>query len=232
MSRSGQLRVSRTKSIPVPNDYIRALYAEFGQWAFDEERAPEFKGKWRESVFSVPDSMPLDLEIGTGNGLHFSHRAIGRPDRLLIGLELKYKPLIQSIRRVVRAGGRNARVARYNASLLTELFSPGEINDVFLFFPDPWSKRSQHKHRLVQDEFMKALRAVQRPGAEVHFKTDSPEYFAFATERFRRSDYEILGLTEDLHRSEFATGNFVTQFERLFIRQGLAIGYVRLRNPG
>ncbi len=72
--------------------------------------------------FGVEASMPVDLEIGTGNGLYFAHRAINFPNRCLIGLELRYKPLIQSIRRVIKAGHGNARVARYNAYLLPELF--------------------------------------------------------------------------------------------------------------
>src|SRR5262245_37658212 len=131
MSRSGQLRVSRTKTIPDPNAYVKAIYGEFAEWTYDEERTPEFKGVWRKDAFGVEEGVPLDLEIGTGNGLHFAHLAARSPERCLLGIELRYKPLIQSIRRVIRAGGRNARAARYNAYLLPEIFTPAEIDDVY-----------------------------------------------------------------------------------------------------
>lgn len=225
MSKSGQLRVSRTATIPVPNEYIRALTGELSQWSYDEERAPRFKGAWREQAFGVSPSAPLDLEIGTGNGLHFAHHAIKHPERCVLGLELRYKPLIQSIRRVLRAGFQNARVARYNAYLLNELFVPGELDNVFIFFPDPWEKLRQQKHRLIQDAFLQQLFQMQKPGAKLIFKTDSQDYFAWSLKRFQRSPYKVLAHTTDLHRSEFASENFVTQFENIFIRQGLTIGY-------
>ena len=222
------MRVARTRGIPVPNDYILALHGEFAPWCFDEEAAPRHKGTWRSSVYKVSSEAPLDLEIGTGNGLHFAHHALTNPQRCLLGLELKYKPLIQSIRRVRREGGTNARIARYNAYLIKELFTPGELNDVFIFFPDPWEKVRKHKHRLIQDEFLAQIHEAQRPGSRLIFKTDSRDYFDWALTRFERSPYRVSAHTYDLHRSEYAASNFMTQFERLFVRQGLAIGWACL----
>lgn len=219
------MRVARTRTIPEPNAYILAIYGEYKDWSYDEERAPLLKGKWRSEAFAVGAGSPLDLEIGTGNGLHFAHHAITNPSRNLVGLELKYKPLIQSIRRARKAGMTNARIARYNAYLLHDLFEPGEVDDVFIFFPDPWEKIRQHKHRLIQDEFLRGLHAIQRPGGRLFFKTDSQDYFSWSMQRFARSPYEISASTHDLHQSPFAATNFVTQFERIFMRQGLKIGY-------
>ena len=231
MSRSAQLRVSRTSTIPVPNAYIQALYGEFSAWSYDEEKAPTFRGQWREKSFLVGDEIPLDLEIGTGNGLHFAHQAALYPERCLLGLELRYKPLIQSIRRVRRAHGTNARIARYNAYLLPELFISGEVNNVYLFFPDPWEKGRNHKHRIVQDEFMIRMYEMQRPGSHFYFKTDSRDYFEWSLRRFERSQYVIEDHTFDLHKSSLAEGNFITAFEKIFIRQNIPIGYARLRRP-
>ena len=228
MSRSGQLRVSRTKTIPQPNAYVKAIYADFAQWTYDEERTPELRGRWRTEAFATAPHAPLDLEIGTGNGLHFARHAAKHPERCVLGIELRYKPLIQSIRRVIRVGGRNARVARYNASLLPELFTAGELNDVYIFFPDPWVKTRQHKHRLIQDEFLTRLFDVQKPGSKLYFKTDSQDYFAWAMKRFERSPYQLSAHSYDLHSSEHAQTTFITQFEGIFIRQGLKIGYAVL----
>lgn len=223
------MRVSRTKSIPMPNEYVRALAGEYSRWSFDEEQAPKWRGKWRSEVFAATADQPLDLEIGMGNGLHFAHRARMYPQRLIVGLELRYKPLIQSIRRALNNGCENARVARYNAFLPHEIFENGEIDDVFIFFPDPWEKLRQRKHRLIQDQFLQKLFEVQKPGSRLFFKTDSQSYFAEALECFQRSPYEVVGFTHDLHHSEYAPQNFITQFESIFIRQGLKIGYAELK---
>ena len=228
MSKSGQLKVARTATIPLPNEYILALHGEYGAWCLDEEAAPTRRGRWRADVFGVERDTPFDLEIGTGNGTHFAHHAFAHPERRFLGIELKYKPLIQSIRRARRMGATNARIARYNAYLVDELFEPEELNDVFIFFPDPWERHRQHKHRLIQDEFLARLFAVQRPGARLFFKTDSRDYFDWALKRFGRSFYRVESHTFDLHKSEHAAGNFITQFESLFIRQNIPIGYACL----
>lgn len=227
MSRSGQLSISRTKDIKRPNEYILALGGEFSQWTFDEEQAPACKGKWREIMKLAVDT-PLDVELGTGNGYHFAHQALKCPERALVGFELKYKPLIQSIRRAVRGGAQNARSVRYNASLIDHIFADHEVNDVFIHFPDPWEKLRNHKHRMIQDEFLKRLFAVQRPESRVEFKTDSREYFDWAMERFARSSYKIVSHSYDLHRSEFAARNYMTHFEKLFARQGLPTHFAEL----
>ncbi len=229
MSRGAQLRVSRTKSIPKPNAYIHALYGEYGSVCLDEEAAPLEKGKWRSSVFLADADRPLDLEIGTGNGTHFSHRATQHPERLLLGLELKYKPLIQTIRRAINAGCTNVRAARYNAVLMHELFEQEEINDVFIHFPDPWSKSRQHKHRLLQIEFLNRLWEVQRPHSYVELKTDSREYFDWALDKIAQSRYTLAAHSFDLHSSQYAANNYRTQFENIFLREGLPIHYALLK---
>jgi tRNA (guanine-N7-)-methyltransferase len=228
MSKSGQLKISRTKTIPRPNAYIQAMYGEFSRWCFDEEAAPLQKGQWRELVHHADWAQPLDVEIGTGNGLHFANLCASRPQHCVLGIELKYKPMIQSIRRAVLAGSTNGRICRFNASLVPELFIENEINDVFIFFPDPWEKQRNHKHRLIQDDFLERLWSAQRPGSRVHFKTDSADYFAWSLERFNRSKYIVESWTGDLHRSPMVNTNFVTAFERIFLRQGISIGAARL----
>lgn len=228
MSRGAQKQLCKTKDVPFPNEYVKALTGECSPWAFDEERVLQFKGKWRDE-FGVSASTAIDLEIGTGNGYHFAHRAQSQAQRCIVGLELKYKPLIQSIRRVIRDGSESrARMARYNATLLEDIFEPLEINDVFIHHPDPWLKKSQRKHRLIQKEFLEKLFTLQKPESVLEFKTDSDVYFEWALPLLQCSPYEMVGFTRDLHNSEFASDNFVTQFESLFLRKGQPIFYARL----
>lgn len=223
------LRLKRTSNITNPTSYIQALNGEFAEYAFNEERAPQFRGVWRQLAFGREVTTPLDLEIGTGNGFFFAHQAAKEPNRLLVGIEIKFKPLIQSIRRVVRMGGTNARIARYDAGRVQDLFAPEELDNVFIHFPDPWErKRRQHKNRLIQPEFLVELHKLQKPGSWLEFKTDSRDYFDWAVECFRGSPYQFTGLTYDLHQSEFAPLNFVTHFENIFLRKKQPIHWARL----
>jgi tRNA (guanine-N7-)-methyltransferase len=220
-------RLSPTRDLPSPTEYVKALDGECAEYAFNEERAVELKGQWRTKVFKVDELHALDLEIGTGNGFHFAHLAKANPSRSILGIELKYKPLIQSIRRA-RLGAKNCAIARYDASLLQDLFTTNELNDVYIHFPDPWSKKRQWKHRLIQSEFLELLHGLMRPGSVVEFKTDNLDYFEWATERFHQSAFKVSRETRDLHASEWAKENFVTHFEGIFLSQGMKINYVRL----
>lgn len=232
-------RLVETKSLPNPTEYVLALTGEYRDWAYDEERAKENRGVWRKlfgahstlTSAEISNETPMDLEIGTGNGYFFAHRAVSCPDRLLVGMELKYKPLIQSIRRARREKSTNAMIARYDANCLEDLFAEGELNHVFIHHPDPWPRQRDWKHRLIQDEFLELLWPLMRPGSFVNFKTDSEDYYDWALPIFEKSKFKKLRATRDLHRSEWASENFVTHFESLFLQKGQPIFYCRFEKP-
>lgn len=204
------------------NPYVELMYKDFAKWSFDE-KAGENRGKWRSEIFECSDDRPLDLEIGTGNGTHFAKLTKKFPERCFLGLELKYKTLVQSIRRSLREGCNNGRMARFRAEGILELFEPEEINNVYIHFPDPWPKKRHNKNRLIQTTFLESLYTVMRPGSFVEFKTDDWDYFQWAVKFFRASSFEIGFYTEDLHHSFRADSNFVTHFESLFLKKGQPI---------
>lgn len=214
-----------------PNSYVAALSGALAGWAFDETTVENFKGKWRSEVFRVDQTHPMDLEIGTGNGYFFAHHAEGHPSRNLVGLEIKFKPLNQAIKRAMKTGATNMRIARFNASDVTKIFAPGELNDVYLFFPDPWPKTRHWKHRLVTPEFLDSLWALQKPGSRFYFKTDHEGYFDWTLERILKSKYQIEGQSRDLHNSEWATSNFQTHFEKLWTSKGLKTHFLAAVKP-
>ena len=222
--------INKTSTLPRPNLYAQALENEFRSKAFSEERAPDNKGKWRR-LFNVSDSVPLDLEIGTGNGLFFSHHAAQNPQRTLVGLELKYKPLIQSIRRAQNAGCQNAAIARFHAFNLDQLFEVGEIHDVYLHFPDPWTSPKKPRNRLTNSWLLNLIYDLQTPGSFLNFKTDSLDLFKWSLEEIQKTSYQIEFQTFDLHHSEFREKNFQTGFEKIFLNQGIKINFVRLKKP-
>ena len=224
-------RLAASRDLPNPTQYVQMLTGEYAKWAFDEDRAKTLKGAWREKAFNLLESHPLDLEIGTGNGGHFSYLATQAPQRALLGIEIKFKPLIQSIRRALAAGAVNARIARYDASLIEHLFAPAEIDNIFIHHPDPWPKKRQWKHRLIQDDFTSTIFQLQKSGSFVDFKTDSEEYYNWAEEIFTRSPYEVVRKTRNLHGSVWRDSNFVTHFEKIFLDKGQPIFYTRLLKP-
>jgi tRNA (guanine-N7-)-methyltransferase len=222
-------QIVKTSALRTHNLYTTALDGEFRDFAFNEERAPLHRGSWRREVFSKPENQPMDLEIGTGNGVHFQHHCLTYPQRLLVGIELKYKPLIQTIRRALKKGATNGRICRIHAFNVDQIFAENEIDDIYVHFPDPWVTPRKPKNRLMNPRMLEVFWSLQRPGSRLDFKTDSREMYLWALQNIRASRYQIEYETMDLHRSSLADENIITQFERIFMQQGTEINFVRLR---
>jgi tRNA (guanine-N7-)-methyltransferase len=211
------------------NPYVSMAKQEEENGVFLEEAARARRGDWRKSTFDVAPQTPLDLEIGVGNGEFLSHHGAEHPERCVLGIERKFKPLVQSLKRLQRAELENAAVLRYQADHLEDIFAPCELNNIFLFFPDPWPKARHHKNRLVNEMFLKSTFAAQRNGSRFDIKTDSDDYFEWILEQVKNSEYETEAQTADLHNSPWNENNFLTQFERLWTGKGLKTKYLRLR---
>lgn len=233
MSEENNLRrpkINLTRTLPKPNSYAVAMDHEYKNIAFNEERAPLNKGQWRSHVFGVSNETPLDVEIGTGSGMHFAHHAKNYPERCLVGLELKYKPLIQSIRRAKAAGGVYNAICRYHAFNLDLLFSENEVNNVYIHFPDPWVTPRKVRNRVVNRNILNYIYKMQRPGSFIEFKTDSREYFLWALDEIKETPYITEFQTLNLYNENniYKERNFQTSFEKIFAKQGIEVNYIKL----
>jgi tRNA (guanine-N7-)-methyltransferase len=224
-------QIIKTKDLRIPNYYTLAINGEFGQYSYNEERSPLFIGNWRRDSFQASEETCMDLEIGTGNGVHFQHHCLKFPERCLVGVELKYKPLIQTIRGALAKGAKNGRITRYHAFNIDLLFAANELNDIYIHFPDPWVTPRKPNNRILNPRMLDIFYEQQRPGSKLEFKTDSREAYLWSMENVRKSKYGIEFETLNLHQSTIASENVITAFEKIFLKQGIEINFVRLRKP-
>jgi tRNA (guanine-N7-)-methyltransferase len=224
-------QITKTASLRIPNQYTRALEIEFRDYAFNEERAPQNQGLWREKIFRTEPEKNLDLEIGTGQGLHFQERARKFPERCIVGLELKYRPLVQSIRPLVRDQIQNARICRAHAFDLDLIFAKDEVDDIFIHFPDPWVTPRKPKNRMVNERMVQIFFDLQKSGSQFELKTDSREFFDWSLEHMKNSKYIPLVQDFDWHRNPLSEGRLRTQFEKIFASKQLPIHYALWKRP-
>ena len=199
MSKSAKEKLTQSKLLLDKNPYVKALYTKYKNWTLDEEEVLTFKGRWRQDVFQTKEDTALDVEIGPGNGEHFAFLAERQPQRYCLAVELKYKPIIQTARRIKAKKLFNGKVIRYNARLIDQVFSFNEINNVYIHFPDPWPKKRHHKHRLINSDFLQKLYNIQRAGSFVEIKTDGLSYFKEMEILFKDSLYRLQSYSQNLH---------------------------------
>ena len=238
-SRSASRYIPLTKNLKKTNPYIQQLYKDYKDWTFDQQAALKLKGCWREQAFGKK-KVALNLEIGPGNGKHFAKLCLNSPKDCFLAIELRYKALIQSIRRVRHNKSENGKLIRFNARQIHQLFEKQELNNVYIHFPDPWlKKRRQKKHQLINQEFCNQLYSLQKKGSLLELKTDCKEYFLLMLEQFKHSGYVLKQHTFDVYEDKTlalkkpalknptlkppTSKNQLSQFELLFLQKNIPI---------
>ncbi|MBL0385951.1 tRNA (guanosine(46)-N7)-methyltransferase TrmB [Tumebacillus sp. ITR2] len=191
------------------------------------EDSPNYKGRWHE-LFG--NDNPIYIEIGTGRGQFISQHAVQNPDINYIGIELEYLLLGRVGHKAEMAGaGKNLVVTPADATRLTDIFAPGEVSRIYLNFSDPWPKNRHTPRRLTHEGFLRLYRNVLKPDGAVHFKTDNRPLFEFSLNSFADDDWKLSKITLDLHNSQWAEGNIMTEYEQKFSEQGVPINRLEAR---
>lgn len=130
---------------------------------------------------------PLVLEIGSGKGRFLVESARHNPDRNYVGVEksLHYYRVI--VRKLDRFGLDNARVVNFDAAEVVEKMFPDEsIDEVHIYFPDPWPRKKTKKRRIAQEQVLRTISARMKPEATGVFVTDHHDYFLDAIPEFEK----------------------------------------------
>lgn len=164
------------------------------------------------------------VEFGSGSGAHLIAQAQARPDCLFIGFELRFKRAFRTAEKSAALLLDNILVVRSTATLAPEIFLKESVDGFYINFPDPWDKKKWKKHRLLSPAFIAAMHDLLAPGGSIFYKTDHAEYFTAVHEHFTKNErFSLAFCTQDLHASAFASNNIKTEFESLFLSQGLPI---------
>lgn len=140
---------------------------------------------------------PLEVDLGCGDGSFLLEMARHHPERDFIGVERLLGRARKVCRKITRHGLDNARVLRLESRYVVEWLLPeASVTRLHLLCPDPWPKVRHHRRRLVQLEFLDAVRRVLEPGGEFLFMTDHEDYFLWTEEKvanhrgFERLEWE------------------------------------------
>ena len=120
---------------------------------------------------------PRTVEIGFGNGDALVALASREPARDFLGIEV-YPPGVGRLLAGCReAALENVRIAMADAlDVLERWLAPSCVEEVLVWFPDPWPKKRHHKRRLVQTGFATLVHRVLQPGGRLYLATDWEPY--------------------------------------------------------
>lgn len=180
----------------------------------------EKKGIWNQ-VFG--NDHPIHVEIGMGKGTFITTLAQQNPDINYIGIEKYSSVLIRAIAKQEELALPNLYFIRMEAEYVADVFAPEEVERIYLNFSDPWPKDRHAKRRLTSKEFLARYDRILAKDGVVIFKTDNRNLFEFSLEQIPEAGWTLVDHTYNLHYSEFAEGNIMTEYEMKFVAEGKPI---------
>ncbi len=185
------------------------------------------KGRWRDDFFHADN--PLVLELGCGKGEYTVGLARVNPDRLFIGIDIKGARMYTGARQALDEKIPNAGFLRTEIQLIESFFAPGEVDELWITFPDPQMKKVNK--RLTSTRLLQSYRHILKPGGIINLKTDSPFLFEYTRRLVELNGMEILDMSTDLHNEgrDDATTRIRTAYETQWLSRGKSIKFLSFR---
>ena len=180
------------------------------------------------------EKRPLHLEIGCGKGDFAVGMAAANPETNWIAMERVADVACLALEKAMRAKDTrpdNLRFLIGDARNAAEWFPADSVDCLYLNFSDPWPKTGYAKRRLTHRGFLEQYRIILKDNGLLRLKTDNEGLFLFSLEEFEACGLTVEWKTNDLHASEKAADNIMTEYERNFSEKGQPIysAWVRFR---
>lgn len=176
---------------------------------------------------------PVILELACGRGEYTVGLSQLYPGKNFIGVDVKGNRMFIGAKKCLSENLTNAAFLRTQIEKLTDYFSPGEIDEIWITFPDPQLRISKAKKRLTHPRFLRLYSHILKPGGFIHLKTDSPRLY-----KFTKTVTELYGLavvedSDNVYASEFVKEELTikTHYESLDIAQSKKIHYLKFTLP-
>ena len=200
--------------------HIKGAEEEIAESPYVVQDMESMKGKWHE-LFG--NTNPIRIEVGMGKGKFIMELAEKNPDVNYVGIERYSSVLLRALQKRAELELPNIYFMRVDALELADVFAEGEVEKIYLNFSDPWPKDRHAKRRLTSDRFLAVYDKILQKDGVVEFKTDNQDLFRYSLESIPEAGWRVLAQTFDLHHSELAEGNVMTEYETKFSAEGKPI---------
>ena len=176
------------------------------------------QGHWRSLK---KDATALWVEVGCGKGKFTVETAQANPTVLMIAIERCREAMVMAMEKAKAMGLTNVFFVDMDVALMEGCFERGEIDRLFINFPDPWPRSKNAKRRLTFRTFLRMYSRVIKDGGEIHFKTDNAKLFEFSLEEIELVGLPMQNVTRNLHENGIV--GIMTGYEEKFHALGTPI---------
>jgi len=192
------------------------------------EYPENMQGKWN-SFFE--NENPIVLELACGRGEYTVGLSTLYPTKNIIGVDVKGNRMYIGAKKCLENNLTNAAFLRTQIELIPNYFAAGEVDEIWITFPDPQLRTSKAKKRLTHPRFLRLYAQLLKQGGCVHLKTDSPKLFLFTKRVIELFDLFLVEINNDIYANKESNPALTikTHYESLDIAQSKRIHYLQFK---
>lgn len=187
-------------------------------------------GNWKNFFHN---GNPITLELACGKGEYSTGLGRQHKDQNFIGVDIKGNRIYIGAKTALKENLDNVAFLRIQIGHISRYFAPGEVDNIWIIFPDPFLRKSRAKNRLTHARFLHEYEQVLKPGGRINLKTDSPELYEFTLEVIAEQGCPIHQNIADIYGKGMATGPLAIQtfYEKMHLAEGRTIYYLSFSLP-
>ena len=194
-------------------------------YQLDEGKA--LKGNW--SVTHFKNNNPIVLELACGKGEYSVNLARLFPEKNFIGVDYKGNRIWRGAKTAIEDGIDNVAFLRIQIENLLDYFNEGEVDEIWITFPDPQPQDSREKKRLTFPVFLNRYKRVLKSGGCVNLKTDNDQLYAYTCEKVAELGLIVHKNTDHLYTSDLVDEvlSIKTYYEKKYLLHDKNINYIQ-----
>ncbi len=157
------------------------------------------QGGWREHFRSKIGERfqgRIVLEIGCFDAHFLARIASQHPQTGFVGIDWTIRSLQKGLQTIKAAGLRNIALCQSRGQEIQNLFAEGEVDEIWVFHPEPCVRIKERPNRLMCEQFLIAAHAVLRSSeagreSALILKTDHPGYYQWTLGLFGEPEPQI-----------------------------------------
>ena len=187
-------------------------------------------GKWKDFF---KNENPVILELACGKGEYTVGLAELYPGKNFIGVDIKGNRLWAGAKIALNKNITNAAFLRTQIDKIDQYFKNGEVDEIWITFPDPYLRTSKARKRLTHPKFLRLYKRFLKPNGLIHLKTDSPDLYKFTKTVIDLYDLKIIADLNDLYKNETISEELKikTHYESLDIAKSHTVFYLCFALP-
>lgn len=190
---------------------------------------PVHKGNWNANYFK--NNQNIVLELGCGRGEYTVSLAKFFPHNNFIGIDIKGARIWRGAKTGIEEQISNMAFLRIEIEQLEEHFGEGEVDEIWITFPDPQPQISRERKRLTYDRFLHMYKKVLKPNGIVHLKTDNDGLYEYTLEKIKELNLILIKNTSDLYKEAWLDDvlSIQTTYEKIYRDKGKNINYIQFK---